>query len=280
MKVMLNKHLRSSNPALPNEDTFRQFYGDRAGMAERADVATVKGVVNKTGFLALLAVVAGGLGYTFVTKVPSLLYISAFASFGICIGFFFILRGNPAKARIIAPIYAIVQGVFLGSFTSMIDGILLRMGYAVAGGVALQAFIITSCILVTMLGLYYARILRPTKLFVSVVSVATGGIMLTYLVGAILGFGFGVQLPFISLSSAVTGGTAGLIGLGINVLILGVASLGLIIDFGMVEDRVKNGGAKAEEWFLAFALIVSLAWVYFEAVKLVFRLVILFGSRD
>ena len=78
----------------------------------------------------------------------------------------------------------------------------------------------------------------------------------------------------------IAGGTAGLIGLGVNVLILGVASLGLIIDFGMVEDRVAMGGAKAEEWFLAFALIVSLAWVYFEAVKLVFRLAILFGSRD
>jgi len=277
---MFKSQLQSSNPALTNEDTFRQFYGDRAGMAERADVVTVKGVVNKTGLLALLAVVAGAAGYTLVTKVPSLLYISAFASLGLCLGFFFILRGNPTKARVIAPIYAIVEGVFLGAFTSMIDGILVRMGYAVAGGVALSAFIITASILVAMLGLYKARILRPTKLFVSVVSVATAGIFLTYMVGMILGFGFGVQLPFISLSSAMTGGTAGLIGLGFNVLILGVASLGLIIDFGMVEDRVTKGGPKAEEWFLAFALIVSLAWVYFEAVKLVFRLAILLGNRD
>ncbi len=280
MGVMFKSQLQSSNPALTNEDTFRQFYGDHAGMAERADVATVAGVVNKTGFLALLAVVAGGAGYALVTNVPSLLYISGFAAFGLCIGFFFILRGNPAKARIIAPIYAIVEGVFLGAFTCMIDTWLAGMGYAVAGGVALQAFIITGSILVAMLGLYKARILRPTKRFVSVVSVATAGIFLTYLVGMILGFGFGVQLPFISLSSAVTGGTAGLIGLGINVLILGVAALGLIIDFGMVEDRVTKRGPKSEEWYLAFALIVSLAWVYFEAVKLVFRLAILFGNRD
>ena len=65
----------------------------------------------------------------------------------------------------------------------------------------------------------------------------------------------------------------------LNVLILGVASMWLIIDFGMIETRVAQGGPKSEEWFLAFALIVSLAWVYFEAVKLVFRLVILF-NRD
>lgn len=272
---MMKNYLQSSNPALTNEDTFRHFYD-----AERADVVTVQGVVNKTGFLALLAVAAGAAGYSLVVRVPSLLWISWLASFGLCIGFFFIMRGNPAKARIIAPIYAIVEGVFLGAFTSMIDTMLNRMGYAVAGGVALQAFIITASIMVAMLGLYSARILRPTKLFVSVVSVATAGIFLTYLAGTLLWFIFGVDMPFISLSSALTGGTAGYIGLGINVLILGVASLGLIIDFGMVEQRVKQGGPKAEEWYLSFALIVSLAWVYFEAVKLVARLAILFGNRD
>lgn len=277
---MFQKHLQSSNPALTNEDTFREFYGDRAGLAGRSDVVTVQGVVNKTGFLALLAVAGGGAGYSLVYKVPGLLWITALASLGLCIGFFFIARGNPAKAKIFAPIYAIIEGVFLGAFTSVVDTMLTRMGYAVAGGVALQAFIITASIMVAMLGLYTARILRPTKLFVSVVSVATAGIMLTYLVGMILSFGFGMQLPFISLQSALTGGTAGYIGLGINVLILGVAALGLIIDFGLVEQRVTQGGPKSEEWFLSFCLIVSLAWVYFEAVKLVARLAILFGSRD
>lgn len=272
---MFESHLQSSNPALTNEDTFGRFH-----VAGRADTVTVQGVVNKTGVLALLAVAAGAAGYSLVYRVPGLMWITWLVSAGLCIGFFFIARGDPAKARFIAPIYAIVEGVFLGAFTSVVDTMLTRMGYAAAGGVALQAFIITSSILVAMLGLYAARILRPTKLFVSVVSVATLGIGLTYLFGAILWFAFGVQLPFISLSSAVSGGTAGLIGLGINVLILGVASLGLIIDFGMVEQRVTQGGPKAEEWYLAFALIVSLAWVYFEAVKLAARLAILFGNRD
>ncbi len=43
---MRKSYLESSNPALTNEDTFRQFYGDRAGMTERADVAPDNGVVN------------------------------------------------------------------------------------------------------------------------------------------------------------------------------------------------------------------------------------------
>jgi len=269
---------QSSNPVLTNDDAFRQFYGQAAGLAGRANVATVQGVVNKTGFLALLAVVAGAGGYRFVAAFPSLMWISGIASAVICLGLYYVARGNPARARVIAPVYAIVEGVFLGAFTGVIDRLLDGMGAKAAGGVALQAFIITASILAVMLGLYSFRILRPTRRFVSIVSVATGGIMLTYLVGFVLSF-FGVALPFISLASALQGGTAGLIGLGLNVLILGVASMWLIIDFGMIETRIAQGGPKSEEWFLAFALIVSLAWVYFEAVKLVFRLALMF-NRD
>jgi len=268
----------SSNPALTNEDTFRAFYGQRGELAGRANVATLKGVVNKTGLLVLLAATAGAGGYKFVASFPSLLWISAITSFVICLGFFFLAQRNPTKARIIGPLYAIVEGVFLGAFTGAIDRMLEKMGYAAAGGVALQAFIITMSILVTMLVMYKMKILRPTRRFVSIVSVATGGIMLTYMIGFILSF-FGVSLPFVSLNSALTGGTAGLIGLGINLLVLGVASMWLIIDFGMIEQRIAQSGPKVEEWYLAFALIVTLAWVYFEAVKLVFRLQFLLG-RD
>jgi len=34
------------------------------------------------------------------------------------------------------------------------------------------------------------------------------------------------------------------------------------------------------EWYCGFALLVTLAWIYYEAVKLVVRLAVLFGNRD
>ncbi len=153
------------------------------------------------------------------------------------------------------------------------------MGYAVAGGIALQAFIITLSLMIAMLALYSARIIRPTRTFQAVVGVFTAGIMLTYLVSILLSL-FGVALPFVSLASAFAGGTTAWIGLGINVFILGIASLWLVIDFKLVEDKVASGGPKYLEWYCGFALLVTLAWIYFEAVKLVFRLAILLGSRD
>ena len=79
---------------------------------------------------------------------------------------------------------------------------------------------------------------------------------------------------------AFQGGTAGWIGVGFNVLILGLASMWLIIDFKLVEDQVNAGAPKYAEWYCGFALLVTLAWIYFEAVKLVFRLAILLNGRD
>ena len=70
------------------------------------------------------------------------------------------------------------------------------------------------------------------------------------------------------------------IGLGINVFVLLVASLMLIIDFKMVEDHVKAGSPKRIEWFLGFCLLVTLAWIYYEAVQLSARIAILAGNRD
>ena len=77
-----------------------------------------------------------------------------------------------------------------------------------------------------MLALYYLRILQPTKRFTATI--------------------------------IAEGGSSALIGIGINVLILGVASLWLIIDFGMIEKQVQFGAPKQMEWFCAFILMVTL----------------------
>ena len=266
----------SSNPALRNDNVFNEVYGR---LAERADTITLQGVVNRTGLLVLIAVAAGAGGYALVGAMPSILWISCIAAFIVSLGVYFVIHGKPALAPVLAPLYAIVEGAFLGALTAALDGVLAQMGYAATGGLALQAFVITISILIAMLVLYSFRILRPSRTFVSVIKVLTAGIMVTYLISFVLSF-FGTALPFVSVGSAFAGGKAAWIGLGINVFILGVASMWLIIDFKLIEDRVAEGGPKYMEWYCGFALLVTLAWIYYEAVKLAFRLAILLGNRD
>ncbi len=122
---------------------------------------------------------------------------------------------------------------------------------------------------------------RPTRMFTAVLGVATMAIMLAYLVSFVMMLILKQPLPLISFASAVSDkGPLGFLGLGINVFILIIASLWLIIDFKMVEDAVNAGEPKYMEWYLGFALLVTLAWIYYEAVKLVVRLAVLFGGRD
>jgi len=281
---------QSSNPVLSPDADFEQYYGTMDGGSGGRSVATagtasLQGIANKTGILALACVAFGALGYTLLPQLgPSVLWISAIAGFIVTLGVGFAIRSNPKIAAIGGWIYAAVQGVFLGALTALLDDMLASAIGAEAaaklgGSLALPAFIITAASLGSMLGLYKAGIIRPTQRFKAVMGVLMGAVMITYLAAFVLGF-FGVQIPFLSLNSAFEGGQAGLIGLGISLLIFAVASLSLILDFERAEQIAESGAPKTMEWVAAFGLLVSLAWVYFEAVKLVFRLAMMFGQRD
>ena len=268
--------LETSNPALKNQKIWNE------GLAEGGiGTATISGVVNKTGMLTSVAV-AGGMFGIWLVQQPAMANLAWPLGIGGFIGsliVYFVIIRNPARAQYTAWIYAAIQGAFLGVITNALDNTLASMGYSAMGGLALQAFVITISVLVSMLALYYFRILKPTKKFTATIYVLTLGIFVTYMLSFVMSL-FGAQMPFITLGSAVEGGQTALIGLGINLLILGIASLWLIIDFGMIEKQVKSGAPKKMEWFCGFILMVTLVWIYLEAVKLCFRLALLFGNRD
>lgn len=267
--------IQTSNPALNFEDSANPFAYHEGEAISPANVTTMSGVVNKTAILVTIAILCGAGGYRLFQLFPQGLWIGSIIAFVLVLGIFFVLRGKPQLAVVFGPIYAVVQGALMGGMTMMLEQILVaKFGSSVPGGLAFSALVLTGGVTAAMLVLYKAGILRPTKMFVSVVSTATLGVMFAYLAMFVLSL-FGVQMPFLSIGSAMQGGTPALIGLGLNVLILGLASFWLIIDFGAVEDAVAQRAPKYMEWYLGFALLVTLAWIYWEAVKLVFRVAML-----
>lgn len=259
---MLN--LRSTNPVLNSvsETNTRAVVGPKA---------TVAGVVNKAAIAISIAAV-GGLGGAYITNT-----VGSGASMGLWIGSvvvtlicYFAIWRNPARAVWGAPLYSLVQGACLGSFAVMLDGILLSQGITTVTSLGVQAFIITMAIAVAMLAVYRLGLIRPGKTFRAVLFTLTAGIFLVYLAGFVMSF-FGTQIPFLSLSSAFEGGNAAWIGMGINVFILIVASLWLVIDFQMIEEITDSGQPQVMEWYCVFALMVTLVWIYIEALKLAFR---------
>lgn len=267
--------LQSSNPILANENLFGAM--QEAGTAPQT--ASVSGVINKTTALVLAAVVAGAGGYYLAAQNPSMVMILWAVSGITALVLFFTMRKAVTVKPPVAFIYAITQGAFMGALSSMLEGILASQGIVMAGGsLALQAFVVTAGMVLATLALYRARIIKPTARFQAVITSLVGGIALIYLAMIVMSF-FGVQMPFLSIGSALQGGTPALIGLGLNVAILIIAALTLIMDFGQIEAAVESRAPVSMEWYLAFGLTVSMAWIFFEALKLVFRLALLFGDR-
>jgi uncharacterized YccA/Bax inhibitor family protein len=240
--------LQSSNPVFADQLFDQKIHAQPAG-----GVATVQGVINKTGACAMLCAIAGAIAYAITGSNPGWSMGFMIASLIFSFVAFFAIWRNPASARWVAPVYSLLQGATIGSVTFFLEKILESKGITVAGGLALQAFVITMALMGTMLGL-------------------------VMLIGFVLSF-FGVSLPFISIGSAFEGSTPALIGLGINVLVLGLASLWLVVDFRVIDDAVQAGAPREAEWYLAFGLVVTLVWVYIEALKLAFRLAAMFGGK-
>jgi uncharacterized YccA/Bax inhibitor family protein len=268
--------LTSSNPVLSDSSLSRLI--DESGGTSRTNTATIQGVMQKTGLCTILAVVAGGGAYALVPTVPWLPMAAMIGSLVITLGLFFMLMAKPSLAVVAAPVYSISQGVVLGCLSFILEGVLASRGVTAVGGLALQAFVITGSLMATMLALHTFGILRAGPRFTSILSLVTLGLCVAMLVSFVLSL-FGVSMPFMSLGAAFDGGRNAWIGLGINVVVLFIAALWLLVDLAQIDEAVASGAPKSMEWMLAFGLIVTLAWVYLEALKLAFRLAAMFGDR-
>ena len=47
-----------------------------------------------------------------------------------------------------------------------------------------------------------------------------------------------------------------------------IAALNLVLDFDFIEQAAERGAPKYLEWYGAFALMVTLVWLYMEILRL------------
>jgi uncharacterized YccA/Bax inhibitor family protein len=243
--------MTSGNPAFgPNTFTVN---GARAGYG---DTMTVSGTVNKAGIL-LLCVLATAIWTwnQFFTAGPAAvggyIMVGAFGGFIAALVTIFKKEWSP----IAAPIYALLEGLFLGALSAMFE---LRFP-----GIAMESVALTFGTCFCLLLAYRSGLIRPTQKFTMGVVAATGGIALVYFASTILGL-FHVQVPGIYGS--------GPIGIVFSLVVVCVAALNLILDFGMIEQGAMRGAPKYMEWYSAFALMVTLIWLYMEMLHLLSKL--------
>jgi uncharacterized YccA/Bax inhibitor family protein len=242
--------MRTSNPAL-NE---RAFQGERAVLGE---AMTLQGTVNKTGVLLICAVATAAWTWNIFLHSHSPQSVMPLALLG-GIGGLIVAMVTIFKkqwAGITAPIYALLEGLVLGSISAMLE---VRFP-----GIAIQAVSLTFGTLVILLLAYRSGLIAVTEKFRLGVIAATGGIALFYIVEIVLGF-FGIHF------TAVNG--SGAIGIGFSVFVVIIAALNLVLDFDFIETGVRVGAPKYMEWYGAFGLMVTLIWLYFEILRLLSKI--------
>ena len=162
-------------------------------------------------------------------------------------------------AGITAPLYALLEGFFIGGLSAV-----LEVSFP---GIVMQAAGLTFGTLFMMLVVYQSGLVKATENFKLGVFAATGGIAIVYLVTFVLSF-FGIQPSFMYSNSWLS--------IGISLFVVIVAALNFIIDFDVIEQGVRQNVPKYMEWYGAFAMMVTLIWLYIEFLRLLSKL----RSRD
>lgn len=241
--------MRSANPALTTT-TFSGF-----GLVNESNAMTVRGTVNKTAILLLLVLLPAAWTWNLLAKGSAL--ASPMMIAGLIGGLIFSLVTVFKKewAPVTAPLYAVAEGLFLGAISAVFQ--------ASYPGIALQAFSLTMATLLVMLAAYQSGWIRATEGFKLGVVAATGGIALVYLAGMVLSL-FGVNLSFLYGN--------GLMSILFSVFVCGIAAMNFVLDFEFIQQGARGGIPKYMEWYGAFALMVTIVWLYVEILRLLSKL--------
>ena len=219
---------------------------------------TVGGTVIKTLWLLAMVMVTFAYGWLRVMdKGSAAANIVPLATSASLLAFVLslVISFKPGTVAVLAPVFALVEGLVLG-----ITSAVFEQSYP---GIAVQAALGTFGVFSGMLILYSTRIIRVTDRLRSIVALAMWAIVFVYLASFVMSL-FGATMPFIHESTPI--------GIGFSILVIIVAAFMLLTDFDFIEQAARHGAPARMEWYGAFALLVSLVWVYVEMLRLLAKL--------
>lgn len=222
-----------------------------------SDVMSVNGTIQKSFFMLVMLVVSAAYTWTlalqgFVDKVNILGTIGVIAAF-IAVIIMNFVRGK--ASGVLATIYSIGEGLFLGMVSVM-----FQRAYP---GIVLQAVICTFSVMFVMLALFKLEIIKCGERFRAFYMTALMSVVIIYVIQFVASW-FGRSIPQIFTSSPI--------GIGFSLIVIGIASLGFIMDFDFIKQGENRLAPKYYEWIGATGLMTSIVWVYVEILQLLAKL--------
>ena len=225
---------------------------------------TIDTVVQKTGLTLGVVIVAALITWIVTPSVETDAFgnvdtsglgaLFAAATIG-SLGAFALSMVNSFK-RVVSPAlvlaFAVFEGIALGGLSKVFN-----IAYP-DGNVVQGAVIGTFAAFAGTLAAYKVLDIKVTAKFQKFVMAAVFGMVGLAVMELVLGL-FGAQI-----------GLFGVSGLGMVTAVLGLV-LGvfmLIMDFDFVEQGIRNGLPENESWRAAFAMTVSLVWIYTNLLRI------------
>ena len=243
---------KSGNPALSEKNFQTVFVGSNS------ETMTLRGTLNKFGFM--LVMLMGTAYYSWKEfanggNVQPLIWTGLIG--GLITAFIIIFKKE--WAGYLAPLYALLEGLFLGALSAMYNDAFATK----APNIVMNAVGLTFGTAIAMYFLYSFKIIKATEKFKSVIFTATAGIAIFYLIAMVVRM-FGVDMAFLHEGFLMC--------IGFSLVVVTIAALNLILDFDMIEKGTEAGAPKYMEWYGAFGLMVTIVWLYLEIIRLLSKL--------
>ena len=212
-----------------------------------SEAASYSGVAFKEILMVLLVAVSA-----FATIISG--YATTVTTIVACVGCLImtlIVSFKPGTAGFISPLFAIFEGASIAMLSMIAEAFL--------PGVVVQAVALTFTVAIAAAIVFSKGLVTVDGKFTKCVSIALFGLLLGYLLRFILSYFFGVDFSFMN---------GGLIGIGLDLLIIGLATACLFIDYQQIQEAVTQGLPKEYEWLCAFSLLITLVWLYVRCIDL------------
>jgi len=240
---------KSSNPVM-QEKTYQGTILEGISTGEEM---TLKGTMNKFGVMIMLMIGSTLFAWSQFYKGSDpkpLMMIGVFGGLALALVMAFKMKW----ANILAPAYAILEGLFVGSVSAMYDYLY--------PGLPVQAVALTLLVTLIMFLIYRYRIIKVTGKLRTVIVVATSAVAIFYLIQW-LTYAIGGSAIAYNLTNSATP-----ISIGFSILMVILASFNLLLNFDTVEKGVEMKAPKYMEWYSAFGLMVTVVWLYLEILRL------------
>ncbi|HEX8878263.1 MAG TPA: Bax inhibitor-1/YccA family protein [Phycisphaerales bacterium] len=264
--------MNSSNPAFKAFDRpiDAPNWADLASAPSAAatpGAMTVRGTAIKSGvLLAIVIASAVGSWFKFEPMVQAgqagAIVPWALGSMALGLVLSLVIGFVPKTAAYLAPVYAAAEGIFLAAASLFIS---LRFLKGVDTGLIFQAMTLTFGIAGATFIAYASGLVRIGGMVGRILMVALTGVMI-YAVALLLCNGvFNMNLPNLWSSASPWG-------IAFSGFVVLLASFTLVQDYQIIEESAQSGAPKYMEWYGAFALTVTLVWLYIEVLRLLAKL--------